>query len=197
MGGEDRHYGVSARAGTGPDLRSDECSAQRNRRQLHPRQSQWSYHREQAYGFYSGTSPDADQSEYRRHRTQHKCGLGQNALRVNAAASTVDNFSAGPSPQLAKERAKVLRKELGRGARARGSGEGLALLHRGADTSRHPTEAPEVGVGAVSLAPKQPAAPTKRTLEGSRGSCLPPWSPCSSLRSRSVRRGLLCGRSCP
>src|SRR5215216_551674 len=42
-----------------------------------------------------------------------------------------------------------------------------------------------------------PAAPTKRTLEGSRGSCLPPWSPCSSPRSRSVRRGLLCGRSCP
>src|SRR5215203_3676134 len=44
---------------------------------------------------------------------------------------------------------------------------------------------------------KQPAAPTKRTLEGSRGSCPPPWSPCSVPRSRSVRRGLLCGRSCP
>src|SRR5215213_8818277 len=44
---------------------------------------------------------------------------------------------------------------------------------------------------------KQPAAPTKRMLEGSRGSCLPPWSPCSLPRSRSVRRGLLCGRSCP
>src|SRR5215217_3311393 len=44
---------------------------------------------------------------------------------------------------------------------------------------------------------KQPAAPTKWTLEGSRGSCLPPWSPCSSPRSRSVRRSLRCGRSCP
>src|SRR5829696_2466337 len=44
---------------------------------------------------------------------------------------------------------------------------------------------------------KQPAAPTKRTLEGSRGSYPPPWSPCSVPRSRSVRRGLLCGRSCP
>src|SRR5829696_1576223 len=42
-----------------------------------------------------------------------------------------------------------------------------------------------------------PAAPTKRTLEGSRGSCLPPWSPCSLPRSRSVRHGLLCGGSCP
>src|SRR5215203_5577928 len=44
---------------------------------------------------------------------------------------------------------------------------------------------------------KQPAAPTKRTLEGSRGSCPPPWSPCSVPRNRSVRRGLLCGRSYP
>jgi hypothetical protein len=32
------------------------------------------------------------------------------ALRVNAAAGTADNFSAGPPPQSAKERAKVLRE---------------------------------------------------------------------------------------
>jgi hypothetical protein len=44
---------------------------------------------------------------------------------------------------------------------------------------RRPTEAPEVGVVAVSLTPRQPAAPTKRTLEGSRGSWPAPWSPCS------------------
>src|SRR5215216_6726951 len=68
---------------------------------------------------------------------------------------------------------------------------------RGEHFSRLPTEAPQVGVVAVSLAPKQPAAPTKRTLEGSRGSCLPLWSPCFLPRNRSVRRGLLCGRSCP
>src|SRR5215208_818283 len=42
-----------------------------------------------------------------------------------------------------------------------------------------------------------PAAPTKRTLGGSRVSSPPPWSPCSSPRSRSVRHGPRCGSSCP
>src|SRR5215217_35136 len=42
-----------------------------------------------------------------------------------------------------------------------------------------------------------PAATTKRTLGGSRVSSPPPWSPCSSPRSRSVRHGPRCGSSCP
>ena len=43
---------------------------------------------------------------------------------------------------MVKERAKVIREKLG-------------LLHRGEESApRHPTKAPEVGVGAVSLAPK-------------------------------------------
>src|SRR5215213_8510508 len=66
---------------------------------------------------------------------------------------------------------------------------------------RRPQEAPQAHhfteAQPPALAGSPPAASTKRTLEGSRGSCPPLWSPCSSPRSRSVRRGLRCGRSCP